>query len=320
MKQESCFTFFHSWIGEFSSVTPCFPSWNRSHPAGLQEILSHEQRAHFIVLDNRKSMRQHFHWGKRIGSVSQALTGLLWLCSLCSAPLLLSCFAGFTARGDGQVSPARSWGQPAPLGFTAAPQHIVPTVPGAVADAASSLWESCLVCVTDTLDPSCLSSGSIPSSSHMPEPPAPGKCSISSEPGVISEGSLQLLKAPKSPESPRALLLQAEQGLIAREAAPLQARVPDSQSPRNLMLHVKNTMFTWCLLPRLEGWFSRPGQPINSHIRLSHCSGRIGLISLYINLSPKYFIIQQLLQHNSLWMAEGCRSNYLHQVGATTLW
>lgn len=181
--------------------------------------------------------------------------------------------------------------------------------------------ESCLACARDTLSSSCLSSGSTPRPSYRPEQNAPGKCSISLESGVIFEGSLQLLNAPNSPETrQRGLLLQAEQGLIAHAAAPLQARVPDSQSPRNLMLRVKNTMFTWCLLPRLEGWFSRPGQPINSHIRLSHCSGRIGLISLYINLSPKYFIILQLLQHNSLWMAEHCRSNYLHQVGETTLW
>lgn len=38
-----------------------FSFLTQSHPVGLQEMLSHEQRAHFTVLDNRKSMSHHFH-------------------------------------------------------------------------------------------------------------------------------------------------------------------------------------------------------------------------------------------------------------------
>lgn len=154
------------------------------------------------------------------------------------------------------MSPGHSWGQPAASQLLWASQQLLITL----SPLSLELWlmqpahfGTLAWCASQT--------PSFRPASHLaalpapltPEPQAPGKCSISPEPGVISEGSLQLLKAPKSPESPRALLLQAEQGLIARAAAPLQARVPDSQSPRNLMLRVKNTMFTWCLLPRLEG-------------------------------------------------------------------
>lgn len=41
---------------------PCqFSFLTQSHPVGLQEMLSHEQRAHFTVLDNRKSMSHPLH-------------------------------------------------------------------------------------------------------------------------------------------------------------------------------------------------------------------------------------------------------------------
>lgn len=168
--------------------------------------------------------------------VSQAFTGLLWLCSICSPPLLHSCFAG-------QVSPAGSWCQPAP--------HHCPQSPWSCGSCSQLSPMSLAWCVSET--------PSFHPASHLAALPAPlTSCSWEMQhllrAGVISEGSLQLLEAPNSPETQqRALLLQAEQGLIARAAAPLQARVPDSQSVRNLMLHVKNTMFTWCSLPRLEG-------------------------------------------------------------------
>ena len=57
----SFFTFFYSFVWEFPSVTACFPSWHRSNPVGVQEMLRYEQRAHFNILDNRISMNQHSH-------------------------------------------------------------------------------------------------------------------------------------------------------------------------------------------------------------------------------------------------------------------
>lgn len=102
-------------------------------------------------------------------------------------------------------------------------------------------------------------------SSYRLEHDTPRKYCTSLKSVVISEGSFLLLNAPNCTETQQMGLLLKAVRLFNWPcgSTSLRAHVPDSQSPRNLMLHVKNTMFTWSLLPRLEPWLSRPGQPIN---------------------------------------------------------